>query len=315
MGDAGDHSCGQWHAVWAKTIWDEHGGRRTGSHCHQHLADAAGVAGLLVDEWLSPQVTRRIARELPDGEAGVRTLAVWLAAVHDVGKASPAFVAQVPKLAGIVERHGLPVGRGTATDPERSVVSHALVGHVAVRDWLLDDLALARRGPTSGLASVVGSHHGLPPAQSQLAAVGGRPDLAGRGTWTHARRDALAWAVDLVGGPEALRAYDGVVLSLPAQVLLSAVVIVADWIASNPEHFPLRPVHTAHGPPIPPDAQRSADRLVRGWESVAFPPRWSAIDTGSLVDDLLRRRFDRGDARPVQAAAVATARTVWAAPA
>lgn len=66
-------------SVWGKTD-------RTGTSpvgwlpLWRHLADTADVAGRLWDHWLSPAVRRRIAEELPGGDADARTLAVWIAA-------------------------------------------------------------------------------------------------------------------------------------------------------------------------------------------------------------------------------------------
>jgi hypothetical protein len=47
-----------WWSVWAKTDRDPQNPAAMTAWLplHQHLADAAGVAGLLVDEWVSPQV-------------------------------------------------------------------------------------------------------------------------------------------------------------------------------------------------------------------------------------------------------------------
>ncbi|MGJ3558477.1 HD domain-containing protein [Streptomyces sp. INA 01156] len=40
-----------------------------------------------------------MAEALPQGESDARALAVWLAGVHDIGKATPAFACQVDQLA------------------------------------------------------------------------------------------------------------------------------------------------------------------------------------------------------------------------
>ncbi len=77
--------------------------------------------------------------------------------------------------------HGLRVDPRLGGDPLRGVVNHALVGHVAVQDWLLDDLGFGRRGPARQLAAIVGSHHGVPPESHQLTTVRERGDLAGPG--------------------------------------------------------------------------------------------------------------------------------------
>ncbi len=69
----------------------------------------------------------------------------WLAGVHDVGKASPAFACQVRELADHMRRCGLVADPRLENDPDRRAVSHALVGHLVVREWLAESLGLASR--------------------------------------------------------------------------------------------------------------------------------------------------------------------------
>lgn len=302
-----------WLSVWAKSVYDEHGVCTNWLPLHQHLDDTMAVAGQLVDEWVSPQVVRRIASDLPDGADGVRVLACWLAGVHDVGKASPAFAVQVGMLADHMRRFGLATNPRIADDPKRREVSHAIVGHLAVRDWLSQELGLAPRGIAAQLGSVVGGHHGVPPEPSQLALAIDRPDLVGDGGWAAARRFFLDRATERVGGREVLARYRDVRLSLPTQALLTAIVIVADWIASNDELFPLRPVTRLGGAPSHPDDAVTAERLATGWARLNLPPRWSAPPPSDVDDRLFQQRFDRPGAvlRPVQRAALdaATAQT------
>ena len=67
-----------------------------------------------------------------------------MAAVHDVGKASPAFASKVPVLAGRMSRHGLVTQSAVARDPQRGKATHALVGHVVVREWLAREFGFER---------------------------------------------------------------------------------------------------------------------------------------------------------------------------
>src|SRR5690349_10118717 len=302
-----------WLSVWAKTGRDPQD-RRCVTHwlpLHQHLADTAGVAGLLVDEWVSPQVVRRIAADLPGGVADVRTLATWLAAVHDVGKISPAFTVQVhdeaPALLDCMRRSGLAVSPRLADDEHRSRVRHEFVGQDVVRSWLAEELGFAFKRSAAQLACVVGSHHGVPPEPGDIRLVQGRPDLAGAGPWIRARGAALRWATDLVGGPEALKPFADVVVGPPTQALLTAVVIMADWIASNAEFFRLDPLDTAHRPPRAPDATRTAERVAAGWAEADLPPRWTPSPLGD-VRAAFEARFGRAP-RPVQVVAVEAAVT------
>jgi CRISPR-associated endonuclease Cas3-HD len=125
---------------------------------HQHLADAAGVAGRLLDEWVSPLVVARLARDLGDA-AAVRTVVTWLAAVHDVGKISPAFVVQVDRLADAMRDHGLAADPRLARDPDRSRVRHEVVGQLAVRRWLHEELGFR----PAGICRAAGLRRRCPP--------------------------------------------------------------------------------------------------------------------------------------------------------
>ncbi|MEV8442119.1 CRISPR-associated helicase Cas3' [Actinosynnema sp. NPDC051121] len=288
-----------WRVVWAKSVHDPQGRLTHWLPLRQHLDDSAAVAGRLVDEWVSPQVVRRIARDLPDGVDGVRALACWLVGVHDVGKASPAFVVQVPVLADRMRVAGLDARPGLLSHPSRSRVNHALVGHLAVRKFLFTQQGFGRAVVAEQLASVVGSHHGVPPERLSLQEAGLERELIGEGVWELARRFFLERAS---AGLD-LGRYRDVRLSRPSQVLLTSIVILADWLASNAEFFPLLQAHE------PPEEFDMAARLEFGWKQVGLPQRWRAQRLESDVDAVFRARFDRDadGARPVQLAAVEVA--------
>jgi len=279
---------------------------------HQHLDDARGVAERLVEEWLPRQVVERIAVDLPDGCDGVRRVAGWLAAVHDVGKASPVFAVQVPVLCDRMARAGLPTDPRVGVSRDRSSVRHELVGCLAVQDWLHRVHGFAWRGIAQQLAVVVGSHHGVPPEDSQLQVARESGPLAGVGPWTVVRDELLERATTRCGGEEALDGLRAATLSLPSQVLLTAIVIMADWIASSTDLFPLDPVYLL-GDVVPlqegPVADRSAYRLERAWAALDLPRPWRPGPLVGSLDRLLAQRFaiTGATARPVQRAAVEAA--------
>lgn len=288
-----------WRWVWAKSAHDAQGRLTHWLPLQQHLDDSAAVAGRLVEEWVSPQVLTRIARDLPDGVDGVRTLACWLAGVHDVGKASPAFAVQVPVLADRMRDVGLVARRNLLCHPERGRVNHALVGHLAVREYLATRYASERSVIAEQLASVVGSHHGVPPDRLLLQEVSRERELIGQDAWEQARLFFLERAS---AGVE-LERYRDVRLSRPSQVLLTSIVILADWIASNADFFPLLQGHE------PPEEFDMMARVESGWTQLALPSRWLPQPVGTDVDAVFRARFDSkaAGARPVQVAAVRTA--------
>jgi predicted NACHT family NTPase len=84
----------------ARSVWAKHDRDTDGwLPLWRHMEDSAAVAGLLWDRWLPAGVRKLVTESLPRGEADARPLAVWLAGVHDIGKATPAFACQADQLA------------------------------------------------------------------------------------------------------------------------------------------------------------------------------------------------------------------------
>jgi CRISPR-associated helicase Cas3/CRISPR-associated endonuclease Cas3-HD len=258
----------------------------------RHLADSADVAGHLWDDWLSPAVRRRIADELPGGDKGGRMLAVWLAGVHDIGKATPAFAVQASfrgQTAALVERmrdRGLDFDREEVC-AERRRARHDAAGHVVLAAWLREN---GWDDPHS-FAVIVGGHHGVPPTDEVLKGVLARGYLLGDEAWQQAQHELLAWMTDRSGAAGHLDGWAGAPLSQPAQAALTGLVIVADWIASNEKFFPYLLDAT------------DEDRLRFGWEEVDLPVPWRPAWPPAGVTALFAGRFDlpAGAApRPVQ---------------
>ncbi|WP_425299469.1 CRISPR-associated endonuclease Cas3'' [Nocardia farcinica] len=140
-------------SAWAKS--DREGGSLS---LVRHLADSGEVAKLVWDRWLPAHTRQRISVGLPGGEADGRTLLVWLAATHDIGKLTPAFACQVPVLADAMHDRGLRMPDALG---DRKALPHSLAGEVTVLEFLTGlgwDREVAKT-----YAVVVGSHHGVPP--------------------------------------------------------------------------------------------------------------------------------------------------------
>jgi CRISPR-associated endonuclease/helicase Cas3 len=278
-------------SVWAKTFFDRDELREIPQWMPlwRHLDDTAAVAGRLWDEWLPASVRRVVAAAVDGDEARARRLLVWLAGVHDIGKATPAFAVQCPPLADRMTRAGLPV-RGPYAD--RRELRHELAGHVCLVRWLGQ-----RHGWSAldahRLAVVVGGHHGVAPSYEQVRNAPFRTELLGEGSWTDVQDEYLDRQARLLGDADLLEVVSP---SQPAQVLLTAAVIMADWIASDAQLFPYDRV------------ERTAVRLERAWANLELPSPWRSAPGTSDVDELATRRFGfEGRARPVQAAAVQAA--------
>ncbi|MEU7428631.1 CRISPR-associated helicase Cas3' [Streptomyces sp. NPDC040750] len=270
------------------------------------MEDSAAVAGRLWDEWLPLSVRRLIAGSLPGGQVEARRLAVWLAGVHDIGKATPAFACQVEQLAQVMRGQGLEMRSREAMGADRRLAPHGLAGQVLLGEWLAERHGWTVK-QTGQFTVVVGGHHGVPPEHGQIQALDRHPHLLGahgpsRAVWKQVQDELLDACAEEFGVQEHLAAWKAVRLPQPVQVLLSALVIVCDWIASNADLFPY----------FPQDVPRTGEeRIAAAWAGLDLPGPWRAEEPAADVHDLFASRFDLppgAKARPVQEAAVDLAR-------
>ncbi|WP_083924440.1 CRISPR-associated helicase/endonuclease Cas3 [Nocardiopsis lucentensis] len=294
----------------ARSVWAKHDRRSDGwLPLWRHMADSAAVAGRLWDHWLPDQVRRHIADALSSGVDSARTLAVFLACTHDIGKATPAFACQVEALADRMRRHGLDVPLEKQIRQDRKLAPHGLAGQLLMQEWLVEQHGWAKRA-TLAFTIVAGGHHGVPPEASDIETLRGhRHMLRTRGsgpTWKAVQCELLDHAAVATGAREHLTGWSGVKLPQTTQVLLTALVIVADWIASNSDLFPL----------FPGVRERDPERVEEAWRLLDLPAPWRPQDPDLSVDALFKARFDLPDGakvRPVQEAAVTAARDLGGA--
>ena len=266
----------------------------------QHLADTAAIAGLLWDRWVTSSVKSLIVERTGGDAAASRALYVWLAAVHDTGKLSPAFAVQVGPLAGTMHDHGLRSDPNLAGTEERRRARHELVSHIAVADWLeaVHDFEVDH---ASRLASILAAHHGMPADSEQIRAARPQERLLGDSAWQAARVEVLDWATRRHTSDAHIDVWRSAEIPQHVLVLLSSLVIVADWIASS-DHFPLSPVGQ-----FPTEAATA--RAARAWRELDLPEPWNPRPPTSN-DDLFTRRFQLSDPRPIQRKLMHLARTV-----
>ena len=282
----------------------------------RHLQDAAAVAGRLWDCWLPPLVKRQFG-DACGGELSARTLLCFLASAHDVGKATPAFAVQVPALRDPMVLAGLDMPKESRSLPNRASCPHGLAGQVIVEQWLV----LRHQWESKqaiGLASVVGGHHGIPPNLLQLDKMrGGRRSLTGEligsGKWVDVQNELLDHMAQLTNATSFLATQRWRGLPERILVLALAVVVVADWIASNSALFPLTDVVDVV--PLPQPDSDDVERLERAWQALHLPRPWTIRDVCETADALLEARFDYppSSIRPVQQAVVDAANEMDAA--
>ena len=290
-------------AVWGKSFVDKDDRVLAGwLPVYQHLDDTAAVAERLWTHWVPDAVKRVIAQPFGGDVARAGRLYAWLAGQHDVGKASPAFAIQVPELANLEEHLGLFIDPAIKDNGERTKARHEVVGYIALRHRLEAMNGCETRAEQ--YASVLAAHHGRPPDNGTIR--GARSErLTGSPAWSAVREEFMARADAAWLTPGDLEAFAATSPSHPAEVLLSSLVIVADWIASS-EHFP--PVPLGRFP-----EETTEQRVERAWAELDLPRPWRPSVPEGSVDELFAARFSLpagAAARPAQRALVEAARTI-----
>lgn len=257
-----------------------------------HLRDTAEVMRYLVQEWLPAGVRRAV--KLPR-KAFLQT-AVFLGAVHDIGKATAAFQSQVLGRVAGMELEFARAGWDPRTITQPDAAERAFAHHTCTGAAILYKEKIPEE-----LCAIVGAHHGktLPRApiwEDMLAAEG---NLYGRRgnvrLWQDCWEAVLEQAFRLAGTSheeltDTLRAHP---LDSSAQLLLSALLIMGDWLASNTDLFPLVEVQD------PPGEGAYPARSERAIARLDLPEKWAPNDEWRY-EDLCCARFGFAASNAVQ---------------
>ncbi|MER7720845.1 CRISPR-associated helicase Cas3', partial [Streptomyces flaveolus] len=229
LGCEGAGLVGEWEAP-DESVWGKSRGLDPGLRPYplvRHLLDAAAMALHLWDVYLSENQRVRIAEGM--GLAGrlerARAVVGLCAGLHDLGKLSGFQFCSV--------RGGRYLSAGLGGD--RAAMSaerfgHDVAGLHIVRGVLADldfvaegDLRAAER-----LAEVVGGHHG----RFHRAGDGVAPAFRGGAAWARQRTAHAAAVFESLGAPQAPGRFKA-----PAAVLVTGVVILADWLVSQEDYL------------------------------------------------------------------------------
>lgn len=211
-----------------------------------HLNDTKEAMAFLWEHWLSDGVKNfiinSIEAEVDDKEDLAKHTAMFLGAVHDIGKASPYF--QLKKsFKGDNELDGLILEKLKSAGfndlnkfftADNSGISHQSIGQ----------FILLKRGVNITLADIVGAHHGRPVTTSEIYDVTYENHFYQNSdclsnmhkTWLSIHDEIFTWALKACNFSSA---NELPLISQAGQVILSALLIMADWITSNEFYFPL----------------------------------------------------------------------------
>jgi len=258
-----------------------------------HLTDTAEAARQLFDKWISLNVIQKISKGILINDNAVndefvKHIVTFLAITHDLGKASPVFQAK----AGIKPSEMDEILFNALID-EGMTFQNNYKDSPKTRHELISHEILRRNGAGDSICVVISGHHGKPPEKSQLLTLNqlykkycGFNDAR----WRKLQDELYQYSLEFSGLDK--ETISTIYITRPMQALLSGIVILCDWIASDSYLFPLIDMDRY--------AADSVCRANRAFDILNLPERWEIIPD---FDDLFERRFAIENAYPVQSAA------------
>ncbi len=294
-------------SVRTKFLWAKKGkpGEMTWLPLYQHMADTAKTAARLWQHRLSSRVKHLLCKGLNAPEDEALMLLMFLAAAHDLGKATPVFQSKPrsfpmddldDQLLDGLRASGLPCDYYDSF-PERGKTTHALTCQ----------LLLEHFGCNQDIAAVLGAHHGKPADSTDLqryalAQYRRNYHMGSQGweAWRDVQRELLDFALRIAG-------YESVQdlpqLNFDIQLILTGLVIMADWIASNEYHFPYFPYEDDFVP------LKDDNRAEDAWFQLNLPTV-SCQDALFAEPDYYFDRFQIATPYPAQEAALHIAQRI-----
>ncbi len=255
--------------LWAKKLAAE--GMLSWLPLTVHLADSAFIAQKLWNDWL-PEGAKTAIEQSVAGPGRAEQLFIFLAAAHDIGKATPVFQAKQvwppgkdldENLADRLLAAGLPI------KPHNKFTRAAKTPHALASQILLEKAECSKN-----VASIIGAHHGKPQDNNKLGSGGidtyslnYHLGAEGKEAWEAVQNELIDYICKLAGlaSLNELPKPD-----MAGQVLLSGLTIMADWIASNENLFPYL------GLTENPDSVNMGNRHNTAWSMLALPYPWEA---------------------------------------
>jgi len=210
-----DDKQGSWHTL----LW--------------HLIDAGMVAKALWKEQLSESFRKDMEECFGLSADDMMNLIAYWVALHDIGKAGPAFQRKSEKHQAILKKEGV------SFPPVLSPVEgyHGLATTWVVREYFQNQYAGQARS-TNRMAIAIGGHHGEFPLNKDINSAVYRKDHLGDETWQELRAELIRQLEQIFCPPRTVNFPTERSRLNSACLLIAALTTTADWIASNEAYFP-----------------------------------------------------------------------------
>lgn len=204
--------------------------------------------------------------------------AILCAYLHDIGKITPLFQSKIlrslPARRSVFEHYGIRNILENFIDKEKS--HHTKCG----------EAILLSLGFPKGFSSVVGAHHGMP-AEDLLHHIENYPDHffgrpADRGLWNALYKEWVSFSLEQVGFRDPSEVP---VLSKKSEILISALLIMSDWLASDENNFGLLDEDVMVS-----EDEHLKDRCKNAFDRLNLPESWESYQE-RITDADFKERF------------------------
>lgn len=211
----------------------------------------------------------------------LKKTAVLLAYLHDIGKITPIFQSQILK--SLPERRSLFEHYGVCNIPE-NFINKEKSHHTKCGEAILLELGFPK-----GFSSIVGAHHGMPAEDLHYHIEKypnhfyGKP--ADSKLWKSLHKEWVDYALKQAG-------FCGIseipVLCKRTEILLTGLLIMADWLASDQTNFELLDEDV-----ILDEDEYPKDRCCIAFEKLKFSEFWESWEPyqEQMLDEDFKKRF------------------------
>lgn len=246
-----------------------------------HSFDTAGIMEKLAQKRLPESISDYLCAECGGREKLFSTLK-FCALVHDIGKLTIVFQSRIYDAVDFS-----PFAVCVELPKSSSLVNASDTPHA-----LASEAILLKHGCPKGVASIAGAHHGRPSALADVcdqisgACTAVENFYGKRGKYRQLFevlwKEWIDFSLECAGFSELSDLPD---MAVPAQVVISGMLVTADWIASNKTYFPL----------ISADQKGEfgdyPKRIENAWTTIGFPNMWESKARFGLDDEAFKERF------------------------
>ncbi len=245
-----------------------------------HSLDTAGIMEKIIDNHTSDSIIYSIGLD----HLFLRKVAVFIAFMHDIGKMTCIFQSNISQNISSRAETLYESGYRLNSYIEKKIkIPHAFTG-----EWILSSRNCKIDIPES-IAIIIGAHHGNIVSRlnneddgdyqieiNEELVFGDNKEI-----WIESWNDFLSKAMQVAQFelgeilPE---------INVQGQILLSGMLIMADWIASNSAYFPLIRTDEEY------DSSMYPDRVENAWSKTSFPDKWESYYS-YIDDDIFNDKF------------------------